>query len=450
MQYTKAIEYNFVQTLYRTTVKMTYIAIISLTYFMEMLISYSFFSQIGERKVTVIKCVLTGTLLFGSGALVNFLLSNIVWVNTVYFLITNILFGFICYRIKITRLIFYSALLDIFSTALEFATIFLVSVITDTDTKAYLNQINMLIVELVISKLLYFLVCNITARLIKKEKSNIRFPLVLYMYPITVIAVLLAFWNICAKSNIIHTQKISFAIISAALFFSVVLLFIMYQHNIEKENELFLLQNQLEKIETDKIYYDILEKQNQELRIYAHDAKNHLSAIRELNDNPIIEDYVNTMSDALKTYSSSCRSGNHLLDVIINKYEAECQLKNITFSFDVKLCNLDLIENYDLVAILGNLLDNAVRAAENTENAFISLYTHYANTYAVLEISNSCSTSPVFSNKDLLTTKENRILHGLGIKSVKKTLKKYSGELECKYDEKDKIFTAVLIILAVK
>ena len=426
---------------------MAYIIIILLTYFMEMLISYSFFSQIGERKVSIIKCMLIGVLLFESGALINLSLSNIIWLNALCFFVINLLFGFICYQIKITRLIFYSVLLDIFSTALEFATIFLVSVITDTDTKAYLDQTNMLILELVISKLLYFLICNIAARLVKKEKSNIRFPLVLYIYPVTVIAGLLIFWNICVNSNISHSQKFSLAVISSALFFSVVLLFIMYQHNIEKENELFLLQNEIDKIETDKTYYDILEKQNQELQIYAHDAKKHLSAIRELNDNPIIENYVSTMSDALKNYSSSCRSGNHLLDVIISKYETECQLKNIQFSFDVKLCNLDFIENYDLVTILGNLFDNAVRAAENTENAFVSLYTHYANTYAVLELSNSCSTPPVISNKELLTTKKNKRQHGLGIKSIKNTLKKYSGEFEWKYDNTDKVFTAIVMIL---
>lgn len=426
---------------------MTYITIIVLTYFMEMLISYAFFSQLAEKKVTTIRCIAVGLLLFESGALINLLLSNIVWLNTLYFLIINLLFGYICYRIKFTRLIFHSALLDIFSTALEFATIFLVSAVTNTDTKSYLNQTNMLILELVISKLLYFLICNITARLAKKEKSNIRFPLILYMYPITVIAGLLVFWDICVNSDISHSQMIALAVISSALFFSVVLLFIMYQHNIEKENELFLLQNELDKIETDKTYYDILEKQNQDLMIYAHDAKKHLSAIRELNENPIISDYIDDMTQALKIHSKTSHSGNHIVDVILNKYDTECGLKNIKFSYDVKLCNLDFIENYDLVTILGNLLDNAVRAAENTENAFISLYTHYTNTYAVLEISNKCNTPPVFSDKELFTTKENKRQHGLGIKSVKKVLKKYSGDLEWKYDNTDKVFTAVLMIL---
>lgn len=426
---------------------MSYIAIISLTYFMEMLIAYFFFSQIGERKITAIRCVFVGTALFESGAIVNILLSNIVWINTIYFLIINLLFGFICYRIKFTRLVFYSVLLDIFSAALEFATIFLVSAITNTDTKAYLSQINMLILELVISKLLYFMVCNITARLVKKEEVNIRFPLALYMYPITVIAGLLVFWDICVNSDIIYRQKIALAVISLALFFSVVLLFIMYQHNIEKENKLFLLQNEIDKEEIDKTYYDILEKQNQDLMIYAHDAKKHLSAISELNKNSVIDDYINDMVTALKVHSQTSHSGNHTLDVILNRYETECKLKNIYFNYDVKLCNLDFIENYNLVTILGNLLDNAVQAAENTDDAFISLHTHYTNTYAVLEIVNSCKTPPKSFNNELLTTKENKSRHGLGIKSVKKAIKKYSGDMYWKFDDECNTFTITLMLL---
>ena len=40
-------------------------------------------------------------------------------------------------------------------------------------------------------------------------------------------------------------------------------------------------------------------------------------------------------------------------------------MRNIHFEYDVKLCNLNEVEDIDLVAILGNLIDNAVSAAEN-------------------------------------------------------------------------------------
>lgn len=426
---------------------MVYNLIIALTYFMEMLISYSFFSQIGERKLKNINCIFIGTLLFESGALINLLLSNIVWLNTIYFLLINLLFSVISYKIKFTRVFFYSIILDIFNASLEFATIFIISIITKTDTTAYLDQMNMLVLELAISKILYFLVCNILARFVKKEKSNIKFPIGLYLYPFVIVTSLLTFWSICANSDIDYSQQIALAVISAALFFSVVVLFIIYQHNIEKENELFLLQNEFDKLETDKTYYDILEKQNRELMIYAHDAKKHLSTIKELNDNPIIDDYVDTMTDALKTHSSSCHSGNHLLDVIINKYETECQIKNIRFSFDVKLCNLNFVDNYDLVAILNNLLDNAVEAAVNSQKAFISLSSNYTNTYAVITISNSCDNPPITSNNKLTTTKENKAKHGIGIKSVKKTLKNYDGDLEWEYNKSEKVFITTVMLL---
>lgn len=434
--------------LYRMAISMVYNIIIALTYLMSMFISYSFFSQIANKKYNDIHCLLMGFLIFESGALINIFASNTVWLNAVYFAVINTLFAFLCFKMKVSKVIFYSILLDIFNGALEYTTIFLISAITQTKPNIYLEKTNFLILDIIISKTLYYLTCAVLSRFVKKEKSNIKIPIGLFIYPVIVICNLLVFWNICVKTDLSGSFRIILSVLSFALFFSIVILFLIYQRSIEKENELFSLQNELDKIETDKTYYDILEKQNQDLMIYAHDAKKHLSAIRNLNDNPIIEDYVNTMSDALKTYSSSCRSGNHLLDVIINKYETECQLKNIRFSFDIKLCNLDFIENYDLVTILSNLLDNAVRAAENTENAFISLYTHYANTYAVLELSNSCNTPPVSFKQELFTTKGNKHFHGLGIKSVKKTLKKYSGEMEWKYDENDKIFTAVLMILS--
>ena len=92
---------------------MAYIIIILLTYFMEMLISYAFFSQIGERKVPIIKCMLIGFLMFESGALINLSMSNIIWLNALCFFIINLSFGFICYQIKITRLILYFSIFSV-------------------------------------------------------------------------------------------------------------------------------------------------------------------------------------------------------------------------------------------------------------------------------------------------------------------------------------------------
>lgn len=426
---------------------MVYNIAVCVTYFFEMFIAYIFFSQIGDKKVKTIHCFIIGTLLFESGALINILLSNIVWLNTLYFLLINLLFGYICYSIKITQILFYSIMLDIFNASLEFATIFIISILTKTDTTSYLNQINMLILELAISKILYFLVCNILAHFVKKDKSNFKFPIGLYCYPLTVIGGLIIFWDICSKSNISNKQQIALSILSAVLFASIITLFISYQRSIENENNLMLMRNELERANTDKNYYNILEKQNEELMIYAHDAKKHLSAIQELNNNPEIDKYIVEMTNRLKAHSNTCHSGNHTLDVIINKYDTECKIKNIDFSFDFKLANLKMVDDYDLVTVISNLLDNALEASVKSDKRYIKVKTNKVNTYDSLIITNSCDIPPDADNNELRTTKKDKKIHGLGIKSVLKTLKKYDGDLEWEYNDKSKEFITTVIFL---
>lgn len=129
--------------------------------------------------------------------------------------------------------------------------------------------------------------------------------------------------------------------------------------------------------------------------LYAHDAKNHLATIKGLNNNPKIDKYLEKMTDSLTAYSNISHSGNMTLDVIINRYITECNLKNIKFSFDVRLSNLLFVDVIDLVAILDNLLDNALEAEEKSDRKAVSLETDYRNSYEVIIVTNSCAKNPV-------------------------------------------------------
>ena len=223
-------------------------------------------------------------------------------------------------------------------------------------------------------------------------------------------------------------------------------LFITYQHNIEKENQFILLKSEFTRLQTEKNYYDILEHQNQQLLIYAHDAKNHLTAIKDLNTNPIIEDYIQTMTNNLSEYSKVCHSGNITLDVILNRYKTECELKGINFAFDVRLNNLSFVDDFDLVTILDNLLDNAIEATEKTKEKSIIFETDNRNSYTVIIISNSCEQAPTTNNNRLITTKKDKTVHGLGLKSVSNTLKKYNGDIDWEFLKyKNQFITTVML-----
>ena len=231
------------------------------------------------------------------------------------------------------------------------------------------------------------------------------------------------------------------------LFLASIVVFFAFQHNIQKENKLLLIQQEQDKIQTDITYYEILEKQNTTLRTYAHDAKNHLTAIKNLNTNPEVDIYISKMYERLTEYSKVSHSGNHTLDVVIDKYVTECELDNIHFEFDIKNNNLSQIDPYDLVTILGNLLDNALEATKKSKMKTISIETDFRNIFSVIIISNSCDICPKLDDSNLpSTTKRNSRLHGFGLKSVKKTIKKYNGDIDFEYDAETKTFIVTTML----
>ena len=324
----------------------------------------------------------------------------------------------------------------------------LISIVTNTDITAYNKSFPLLMLGAIISKTLYLFTCIILARFIKKEKTNIKFPIVLYMYPVLAIITLLIILYMCTQFELSNIYQLILSGVAFAIFISIVLLFIFYQKSIEKENIIFVLKNQIEKQDMDINYYNILEKQNEDLRIYAHDTKNHLNAIHNLNTNPEIDEYLNKMISNLKCYSSVCHSGNHMLDVIISKYVTECKMKNINFSFDVYVTNLKYVKNNDLVTILSNALDNAIESAEQSSVKIVSISTDHINTYDVITIVNSCDNSPKTKGNDLVTTKKDSSIHGLGIKSIQKVLKQYNGDCQWEYNENKREFTLIISLLS--
>lgn len=417
-----------------------------IAFFLEMLVAYAFFSQIGEKKYNSWICCLIGTAVFEIGAVGDIVFSHTVWLNILLTFIINVLFAFFCYKIKIKEIIFYSILLVIFSFALEVVTIFLISTITKTDINAYMDNFALFVIDCTICKSLYFLSCLILSNFIKKEKSNVKIPVALYFYPTVIIFALILFFSIGTNYALSNTHQVLLSVISAAMFFATVILFIVYQDNVAKENQYLIMEQKIERANIDKKFYDILEQQNKELMIYAHDTKNHLNAIKALNKNEQIDKYLTAMTNELKAYSNTCHSGNHTLDVIVNKYVTECEIKKISFDFDLRLSNLKIVNDYDLVTILGNVLDNAVEAAYESENKYISFTTNKVNTYDSIMIINSCDTPPQSAERELKTTKKNKKSHGLGIKSVMKILKKYKGDLEWEYDSEKKQFITTIIL----
>lgn len=415
-------------------------------YLVEMVISYIFFSSVFEHRYTPAKSLCIGGFLFMIGSAINILFQNNGVINMISTCLINILFAYICFSTSLYKSSFYSALLGIINAAIEVSVVFSSSFLTDRIFYDYNSNFILMTFQAITIKTLYFLAILILIKVIHLEENHSTFPLVFLIYPICAAICQAIFWHICSLPDTDYHVQFLLSLASVCIFVSTILLFVTYSHQLKAASQSLQMKSELARLQTEQSYYQILEQQNQQLMIYAHDAKKHLAAIQALNDDPQIGNYVTALSQQLADYSRNCHSGNKLLDVMLHKYAVDCELRRVRFEHDVKVCNLSQLDDIDLVAILGNLLDNAVTAAEQSESKWVMLNTVHRNAYSVIILSNSCDTKPKQSRGRLLSTKSDASLHGFGLKSVAKTISKYLGDFEWSYDAEKHAFTVTVMI----
>ncbi len=413
---------------------------------LEILICYIFFSNIFQRKRSNLICFLCGAIAALLAASCNLLSHNSGVINTIVSTVVQCTFAYICFHTKLYISFFYSLILVVIGGTAEVFVIFTFSHIMGVEFLAYNDNLMVLIMECSTSKIIYFLVTLIFSRIANPDSGMKKLPLTLFLYPVTCSICLVLFWHIVTRPGLSLDIQFRLSIASVLHMVSTILLFITYQHQLEKESKAIHMQNEVDRLRVEKSYYDILEQQNQKLRIYAHDAKNHLSAIQSLTDDPQINQYIGSLSRQLADYTRICNSGNKMLDIMLHKYDLECRSKGIDFQYDVKLCNLSGIEDIDLVAILGNLMDNAMTAAARSEEKYIRLETGRHNAYQILTIRNSSDTAPQTEGDSLISSKKNKEYHGFGLKSVAQVLQKYQGDFDWNYDSATSQFAVTAMI----
>lgn len=415
-------------------------------YLVEMVISYIFYVAVFEPRFTPIKRLLIGGLLFSLGSGINILFQNNAIINFISTFAINALFGCICFDSTILKSSFYSAIMGIVNAAVEVSVVFLSSFMTGNTFDDYNSKFMLALFQAVSIKTIYFLIILILIKVLCPKENHNTFPLTFLIYPICAAGCQTIFWHICALPSTDYHVQFLLSIASICIFASSILLFVTYSHQLKTTSSFLQMQGELNRLQTEQSYYQILDQQNQQLMVYAHDAKKHLAAIHSLNNDPQINDYVAKLSQQLIDYTRNGHSGNKLLDVMLHKYAVDCELRRVRFEHDIKVCNLSQLDDIDLVAILGNLMDNAIAAAEQSKEKWVILNAVHRNTYSVIIISNSCDTPPKQSGSNLLSTKPDARFHGYGLKSVAKTIGKYQGDFEWSYDTAKHTFTVTVMI----
>lgn len=125
-----------------------------------------------------------------------------------------------------------------------------------------------------------------------------------------------------------------------------------------------------------------------------------------------------------------------------------CEERQIDFQTDVRSNTLYFVAENDLISLFCNLLDNAVEAASKYPHASIQLTVTRKEPahLTVITLINSCRINPFQKNGRLVSTKKDRTLHGLGLKSVQRIVIRYHGNMQLYYEEQEHLFHAVITL----
>ncbi len=161
-----------------------------------------------------------------------------------------------------------------------------------------------------------------------------------------------------------------------------------------------------------------------------HDYKNHVIVLRQLlaeNRVDEIKSFLEEEYDTLSKQLFMIRTGNSVVDTLVNLKRSLAEKHHIAFMVHGTLPEKLVVENMDLANILGNLLDNAIEASMKEQEGYIDLTIKQEKNFLIINLHNKCTR--ILDKEIDKSSKKNPEFHGIGLKSVKRAVKKYDGQI---------------------
>lgn len=165
------------------------------------------------------------------------------------------------------------------------------------------------------------------------------------------------------------------------------------------------------------------------INMKCHDLKHQIRQMANKRfSNP---EAVKEIEGVISIYDSIVKTGNEALDVILTEKSLYCNEKKIRFSRIVDGKQLNFMREYDLYALFGNLIDNAIEAVSDLpeDERTISLTVKLVADLVSIDIHNYYNKDLSFEDGLPKTTKGNHDYHGFGMKSIRRICEKYGGEI---------------------
>jgi len=240
-----------------------------------------------------------------------------------------------------------------------------------------------------------------------------------------------------------HLLSYSFGLLSQILTLVLIIILNFYAQKqielkINNELSLKLLNKQEEQYK--------FAKANAELMyIKVHDLKHQVSILRRGGEEA--EKILSGLESVISNYDSVHLTDNRVMNIILSEKWQYCSKHNIKLSCTVDPEAFKKIDNIHLYSLLGNILDNAIEAVmkiKNKDKRLISLVISKKKGVSIIQTYNYYVGDIVVENGLPITNKDEKEVHGFGLKSIRYIVDLYRGNVSFNI-EKD-IFNLQIMI----
>ncbi|ROR21355.1 sensor histidine kinase YesM [Mobilisporobacter senegalensis] len=306
----------------------------------------------------------------------------------------------------------------------------------------YLNLSNNMTYQIfgsISSKILLFLVVKLINRFTRKHRVNTSFNYWISLIVISLGSIYIVY--LITKANLTITSS-TFKIHSMLLFIIVIfinmLIFFLFDQMLEEterniNNALFEQQVKYYAKQFEEREYSELET-----RKMRHDITNHYICLKEYagaGDLEGLNQYIDNLINNIPDKYCKANSGNIAIDALINYKISYARQYNIDFDINLEIPNKLGIDQTILCVIIGNALDNAIEACRNAgfKDPLIKVFMKVVNNNLYINILNPFGGDLLKDkNGNIITTKLDKRMHGLGLESIKSAVEKYNGSVEIK------------------
>lgn len=323
-------------------------------------------------------------------------------------------------------------------------TILCAGIIFDVGNDEIFSMTSERIVVIAVTKSLLFLFCLVMLRFRFNDVGKKRNLIALIIMPVVSQISMIGIMNVFLNFNAVNMDLLlacSGVMIANILIYY---FFIKINSDVRREVEYNILQ---QKYESDKRHAKDIEELYSETCSLRHDLISHFTAISGLlsEGETKVKEYIEAVTDNhFKIMKSFIKTGNECFDAIVNTKVGMCEREGISTEIRVMNKSLDKLKNEEIGILFGNLFDNAIEAAKNSEKKKIELYVQTQNAYLSIYMSNTIDKSVLEENRELVTSKKDKKQHGFGTKNVKKIVDNYNGFIN--YFEENGYFCCDILI----